>query len=69
MENFARGKLCHTSNFGAGPSDTGGDILVRGNFHHTPNPWFLVDNHLCATLASPKFEHNQLNRDQKESKT
>ena len=41
-ENFVRGKLCHTSSFDAGPSDTGGKI-IGGKFRHTPNPWFLVD--------------------------
>ena len=47
-ENFDRGKFRHTSNFGARPSD-------KGNFD-TPNPWFLVDNQLCETLAGPNFE-------------
>ena len=32
VENFVRGKLCHTSNFDAGPSDTGGENLVTGKF-------------------------------------
>ena len=35
---------------------------MRGNCRHTPNPWFLVDNQLCATLAGQNFEHFQLNR-------
>ena len=67
-ENCERGKLRHTSNFGAGPSDTGGENFVRGKFRHTPNPWFLVDNQLCATLAGPDFEHHQLNRGQKRAR-
>ena len=41
---FREGKFRHTSHFGAGPSDT-------GNFN-TPNPWLLVDNQSCETLAS-----------------
>ena len=30
---------------------------MMGKFRHTPNPWFLVDKQLCATLAGPNFEH------------
>ena len=44
-------KLRHTSNFDAGPSDTGGEIFVREIFRHTPNPWFLVDNMEFLGLA------------------
>ena len=54
-ENFVRGKLRHTSNFDAGPSDTGGEIFVRGQFRHTPNPWFLVDNMEFLGLAPYLF--------------
>ena len=63
--HFRRGKIHHISNFGARPSDTRGANFVRGKFRSTPNLWFLLDNQLCATLAGQKFEHYQLNRDQK----
>ena len=43
-ENFLRGNFRHNCNFGVGPSDTG--------TFHSPNPWFLVDNQSCETLAS-----------------
>ena len=43
-EKFIGGKLRHSCNFDAGPSNTGGEIFIRGKFCHTPNPWFLVDN-------------------------
>ena len=51
-ENFVGGNFRHTSNFGAGPPDT-------------PNPWFLVDNQLCETLAGPNFERYQQNINKK----
>ena len=50
-----RGKFRHTSNFGAGSPDT-------GNFN-SPNPWFLVDNQSCETLADPNLEQYQFIRD------
>ena len=41
---FQRGNFRSNSNFGAGPSDSGGEIFVRGEFRRTPNPRFFVGN-------------------------
>ena len=55
--NFVRGKFRHTSNFGAGPSDT-------VNIDTASNLWFLVDNPSCETSAGPNFEQHQIIRDE-----
>ena len=56
---FLRAKFRHTSNVGAGPSDTGNV--------DTPRPRSLVDNQVRETLAGRDFEQHPLLREDKRS--
>ena len=60
-DNFVRGPFWHTSNFGAGPSDTGNS--------NTPNPQSLADNQLCEILVDLNFNNidsSEINKKKKE---
>ena len=67
-QNYVRGKLRHTSNFGAGPSDSGGENFVRGKILSHPQPSVPCGQSVVCDFGRSKLQHYQLNGDHKKKR-